>query len=201
MKRIQNNKRGFTLVEMMLALAIIVIIGWTTVALMIATRDSFMTTYNTNDSSDYAVLYANGVENTYLKHTQDRSATSITIDKDHSIMKDNGSAVFTPQQMKTRNVNTGNEVDKWQIRVYYSFDPTDGSQMVKYKVFVVDNYYSPDYKVMCIHEDSVWAPHMGYGKVSLTNTLAADPVDSFLRSKAEYGLSGWKDTLPCPAEC
>jgi prepilin-type N-terminal cleavage/methylation domain-containing protein len=195
MKRIQNNKRGFTLVEMMLALAIIVIIGWTTVALMIATRDSFMTTYNTNDSSDYAVLYANGVENTYLKHTQDRSATSITIDKDHSIMKDNGAAVFTPQQMKTRNVNTGNEVDKWQIRVYYSFDSTDGTQMVKYKVFVVDNYYSPDYKVMCIHEDSVWAPHMGYGKVSLANTLASDPVDTFLRSKAEYGLSGWKDTL------
>ena len=73
MRRIHSSKRGFTLVEMMLALAIITIIGWTTVALMIAIKDSFMTTYNTNDSSDYALLYSNGFENSYLAHTQNKS--------------------------------------------------------------------------------------------------------------------------------
>ncbi len=196
MKRIRSNKRGFTLVEMMLALAIIIVIGWTTVALMMATRDSFMTSYNTNDSSDYAVLYANGIENTYLSHTQFKTATEITIDKNNSILTDSGTPVFAPNQMKTKNVNTGSVVDKWEIRAYYYFDTTDaGQQIVKYKVFVVDNYYSPSYKVMCIHEDAVWAPHMGYGKVTLSNTLSSDPVDAFLRSKTEYNLSNWKDTL------
>ena len=195
MKRI-NNKRGFTLVEMMLALAIIVVIGWTTVALMMATRDSFMSSYNTNDSSDYAVLYANGIENTYLAHTQFKTDTTITIDPDHSILKDNGTQVFAPNQMSTKNVNTGSIVDKWEIRAYYYFDNSDaGMQIIKYRVFVVDNYYSPSYKVMCIHEDAIWAPHMGYGKVSISNTLSGDPVDEFLRSKPEYGLTNWKDTL------
>ena len=196
MKRIHNTKRGFTLVEMMLALAIIVVIGWTTVALMIATRDSFMTSYNTNDSSDYATLYSNGIENTYLAHTQYKTNSTITIDKNHSILKDNGVQVFAPNQMSTKNVNTGATVDKWEIRAYYFFDTAAaGQQLVKYKVFVVDNYYSPSYRVMCIQENAVWAPHMGYGKVTLSNTLSGDPVDQFLRSKTEYGLTNWKDTL------
>ena len=194
MKRLKNNKRGFTLVEMMLALAIIIVIGWTTVALMIATRDSFMTSYNANDSSDYATLYANGIENTYLAHTQYKTNTTITIDRNHSILKDNGTAVFAPNQMSTKSVNTGATVDKWEIRAYYFVDNNAaGQQIVKYRVFVVDNYYSPSYRVMCVHEDAVWAPHMGYGKVSLSNTLAGDPVDAFLRS--EYTLTNWCDTL------
>ena len=193
MKRL-HNKRGFTLVEMMLALAIIIIIGWTTVALMIATRDSFMSTYNTNDSSDYAVLYANGIENTYLAHTQYKTDTTISIDKNHSILKDNGSQVFAPNQMKTTNVNNGHIVDKWEIRAYFYSDTTDaGQQIVKYRVFVVDNYYSPSYRVMCVHEDAVWAPHMGYGKVSLSNTHSGENVDTFLRG--QYNLTNWCDTL------
>lgn len=195
MKRIHNNKRGFTLVEMMLALAIIVVIGWTTVALMMATKDSFMTTYNTNDSSDYAVLYADGFENAYLRHTQEPSDTVIYVDKNHSIMKDNGVAVFAPSQMQTKNVNNGNIVDKWEIRMYFKYDNTDGKQIVNYKIFVVDNYYSPTYRVMCIQEGAVWAPHMGYGKITLENKLSGDAVDTFIRSKTEYQMTNWYDTL------
>lgn len=198
MKRIYSSKRGFTLVEMMLALAIIVIIGWTTVALMFCIKDSFMTTYNTNDSSDYAVLYANGIENAYLRHTQNKTSTELSIDPVNSILKDNGTQVFAPMQMKTTNVNSGLEVDKWEIRAYYKIDKTDGASVVKYKVFVVDNYYSPTYKIMCIHEDSVWAPHMDYGKVTTKNTLtSADKVNKFLRDKTELGLATdeWQDTL------
>ena len=195
MKRIHNNKRGFTLVEMMLALAIIVVIGWTTVALMMATRDSFMTTYNTNDSSDYATLYANGIENTYLRHTQERTDTTITIDKNHSILKDNGTAVFTPGQMSTHRQSDGAQVDKWEVRAYYYYDNTDaGRQVIRVKIFVVDNYYSPTYKVMATQETSIWAPHMGYGKVSLSNSLSGDAVDVYLRSQP-YGLASWKDTI------
>lgn len=198
MKRIHSNKRGFTLVEMMLALAIIVIIGWTTVALMMATKDSFMTTYNTNDSADYAVMYANFIENTYLSHTQYRTETKLCINPTthHSLMEDNGVVVFNPRQMQTKNVNTGATVDKWEVRAYFYVDPTDASSVLKYKIFVVDNYYSPTYKVMCYQEYSVWAPHIAYGSVKVKNTYSSDPVDEFLRAQTEYGLtSAYGDTV------
>lgn len=197
MKRIRNNKRGFTLVEMMLALAIIVIIGWTTVALMMAIKDSFMTTYNTNDSSDYATLYSNGIENTYLRHTQEKTDTTITINPTHSILTDNGTAVFSPSQMTTKRQSDGVTVDKWEIRTFFYFDNTDeGRQVIRFKVFVVDNYYSPSYKIMAVQEGSIWAPHMGYGKVSLSNSHSGETVDAWIRSQSTSGLNAnWKDSI------
>ena len=54
---IRKNRRGFTLVEMMvLSLAIISIIFGLTTTLVVCVRNSFMSTYNLNDSSDYAVF-------------------------------------------------------------------------------------------------------------------------------------------------
>ncbi|MBR6959869.1 MAG: type II secretion system protein [Clostridiales bacterium] len=191
MKRIHSSKRGFTLVEMMLALAIIAIIGWTTVALMIATKDSFMTTYNNNDSADYAMLYANGFENSFLAHTQNHTAGTFGTRPADSVLEDKpGHAVFTPNYMKTTNVNSGNVVDKWIVRTYFYFDPKDASQTVKYKVYVIDNYYSPTWRVMSEYEGSVWAPHMGTGKIALVSGIT-DPegIDSWLRT--HYSLTGW----------
>lgn len=187
MKRIHNSKRGFTLVEMMLALAIITIIGWTTVALMIATKDSFMTTYNTNDSADYAVLYSNGFENSFLEHAQKGAGGKFGTRMDNSILEQNsGVPVFTPRQMKTTNVNSGKTVDKWIVRMFYHVDATDASQTVKYKIFVIDNYYSPTAKVVCTMEGSVWPPHMGLNKLVFTNYGAPDTIDNNLR--ADYSL-------------
>lgn len=57
MRRINKNRRGFTLVEMMLSLAIIAIIFGLTTALMISISESFTMTYNLNDASDYAMLW------------------------------------------------------------------------------------------------------------------------------------------------
>ena len=193
MRRIHSSKRGFTLVEMMLALAIITIIGWTTVALMIAIKDSFMTTYNTNDSSDYALLYSNGFENSYLAHTQNKSKGKFGCTTNSILEQDTGVPVFTPRQMKTTNVTTGAEVDKWVVRMYFYVDPTDASQTVKYKVFVLDNYYSPTWKVMCVHEDSVWAPHLGVGKLTFSDYPSADAADTYI--KAHYTLDGWHNFI------
>src|SRR5574344_2738497 len=69
---IRKNRRGFTLVEMVLSLAIISIIFGLTTTLVVCVRNSFMSTYNLNDSSDYAVLYGSGFENSILSHTQNR---------------------------------------------------------------------------------------------------------------------------------
>ena len=197
MRRLKHSsKRGFSLVEMMLALAIIIIIGWTTAALMIAIKDSFMTTYNTNDSTDYAVLYGNGIENTYLKHTQAHTSATIKVDE-NSLLRDGAAKVFEPYQMST-TLSDGSKVNKWAIRAYYNVTSTDKEkQIVQYRVYVVDNYYSPNYRVMSIYEGTIWAPHMGYNMVTLSNSLVDDDVDEFLRGKvAKYKLTDdWKDTL------
>ena len=200
MKQLRGNKRGFTLVEMMLALAIIVIIGWTTVALMVATKDSFMTTYNTNDSSDYAVLYCNGFENAFLRNTQDKSVKNevvFKINTSNQYLMENSSPVFTPKQMKTKSVNPPYAVvDKWTVRMYFHVDPESDGSLVNYRVYLIDNYYSPTPKIMCVHEDSVWAPHLPHGKLTLSNSLSGDTADSAIRGAyADLNDDGWKDTL------
>ena len=50
---------------------------------------------------------------------------------------------------------------------------------------------------MSIYEGTIWAPHMGYNMVTLSNSLVDDDVDEFLRGKvAKYKLTDdWKDTL------
>ena len=202
MKRIRNSKRGFTLVEMMLALAIITIIGWTTVALMIAIRDSFMTTYNVNDAADYALLYANGFENAFLAHTQKHNNGVFRIRETDSVLcsQNNSTPVFSPSQMKTTNRNTGAVVDKWLVRMYYKVSATDYAQVVQYKIIVLDNYYAPDLKVMNVYEGSVWAPHMGPGKVTCSNAdegLYESDGDKAHYYNKSHGLidATWKDTI------
>ena len=192
MKRIHNSKRGFTLVEMMLALAIITIIGWTTVALMIATKDSFMTTYNTNDSADYAVLYSNGFENSFLEHSQNGHAGKFGVRMTDSVLEQNtGVAVFEPRQMKTTNVNTGLEVDKWKVRMFFKIDANDASRLVQYKIIVVDNYYSPTPKVVCTMDGAVWPPHVPKEKLTLSNYGTPDKLDSDLRSTYSLDAKVW----------
>ena len=188
MKRIITNKRGFTLVEMMLALAVITIIGWTTVALMIATKDSFMTTYNTNDSADYAMLYSNGFENSFLEHTQNKRPGTFLTRKGDSVLEQNTNVpVFTPRQMKTTNRNDGTECDKWKVRIFFKKDESDVTQSIKYKIFVIDNYYSPVPKVTCNMEGTVWAPHLDLKKLTWANYGTDDQTDKDLR--LAYGLA------------
>lgn len=192
MRRIYRNKRGFTLVEMMLALAIIVIIGWTTVALMMATKDSFMTTYNTNDSADYAVLYSNGFENFFLKHTQEQESGKFFIRTSDSVLMQSDSApAFVPRQMKTGE--GASQRNKWTVRMYFKVDPSDASQTVHYKIFVLDNYYNPN-RVMSVYESSVWPPHLAQNKLTTSNYPSGDTVDTRLR--ADYSLgSEWKNII------
>lgn len=197
MTHIKRNKRGFSLVEMMLALAIITIIGWTTVALMIAIKNSFMTTYNTNDSADYAVLYANGFENAFLAHTQNNKDGEFFINPTGSIlMQESSVKVFSPGQMKTTNLATNTVVDKWNIRIFFKYSTTDASQLVKYRIYILDNYYSPN-RVMTMYEGSVWAPHMGMNRISYNDGAhSPDSIESQIRSSyPELDSDGWHNNI------
>ena len=171
MRRINRNKRGFTLVEMMLSLAIITIVFGLTTALMVSISDSFTMTYNLNDASDYAVLYGYGIENSVLAQVAKKESTTWQVttytpeggDAQNSVLMCNDEPVFLPHQMKTKEVNTGNTVDKWIIKMFFK---TDGA-MVKYVVLVYDNYCNPTKPLMYKYEGSFWIPHS-------TANIAAD---------------------------
>ena len=156
MRRIIKNKRGFTLVEMMLSLAIISIIFGLTTALMMSINNSFTMTYNLNDASDYAVLYGYGLENSVLAEVSKGNATEWVV-KD-SVLLFNDAPVFEPKQMKTKQNGTGPSVDKWEINMGYSIDPNNPS-VVNYVIYVYDNYYDPNKPLMCKYEGSFWLPH------------------------------------------
>lgn len=192
MRSTNKNRRGFTLVEMMLALAIITIVFGLTTALMVTLKDSFVMTYNLNDSSDYAVLYGFGIENSVLaKVAKKESATwkidtyedeSAGIKKNYVLMCDDDNYVFLPSQMQTTDSN-GNVVDKWIVETYYN---VDGS-MINYIVIIKDNYYNPTKPVTCKYEGSFWIPHSSVTLETSGDTYTMDPN---YKTELVYNASG-----------
>ena len=188
MRRTNKNRRGFTLVEMMLALAIVSIVFGLTTALMISIKDSFIMTYNLNDSSDYAVLYGYGIENSVLAKVSSKEKATWQIatyeDEDAGIsqncvlMCDDKNYVFLPSQMKTKD-SKGDVVDKWVVETYYK---VNGS-MVSYIVIVKDNYYNPTKPVLCKYEGSFWIPH---STAKLTTDGSPYDMDSSYKSVLKY---------------
>ena len=176
---------------MMLALAIIAIVFGLTTALMVSIKDSFVMTYNLNDSSDYAVLYGYGIENSVLAKVSKKESGTWKIDtytdsdsgesQNCVLMCDADNYVFLPSQMKTRDSN-GVLVDKWIVETYYK---VEGS-MIKYIVIIKDNYYNPTKPVMCKYEGSFWIPH---SSVTLTTEGDDYDMDSSYKSTLVYNAS------------
>jgi len=110
----RKNKKGFTLVELMLSIAIIVLIGGLFVSMLVAIKESYYKTYNANDSTDYAQLYAQAIENVILKDTQSNAASGSTfvyqIDQADSTFLSNGSPIFYLEQMSNVNGDL-----KWNV--------------------------------------------------------------------------------------
>ena len=193
MRRINKNKRGFTLIEMMLSLAIIAIIFGLTTALMVSISNSFTMTYNLNDASDYAMLYGYGIENSVLARVNQNKSSTWKIatctptggtEQKSVLMYGDGDDdyVFLPHQMKTTEKNTNNVVDKWIISMYFK---VDGS-LVKYVVLVQDNYCNPTKPVLCKYEGSFWIPH---SSVTLTTSGSTNSLAPGYYSELNYTAS------------
>ena len=110
------------------------------------------------------------------------------------LMQSDTKEVFTSRQMKTTNLTTKKVVDKWNIRVFFNVTDTDASQIVKYKVYVLDNYYSPN-KVMSVYEGSVWAPHMGMERVTVSNINDDDDINQSIKTSMGSDASKWYDCI------
>lgn len=123
MKRV--NKKGFTLIEMMLAIAVTLIISGLFVSLIVAVRSSFYRAYNDDDCADIAAMYAQALENQILLDIQNQTADLITIDT-NSVLKSN---VNTNLGFDSRisNFNNSDEAStKWDIRMICNYDSDTG---------------------------------------------------------------------------
>lgn len=167
MRRHNKNKFGFSLLEMVLAIAIIVLIGGVIAGICASISNSFVTTYNIDESADYAMLYARGFENSFLATTQLDASNgnswewTITNPKGLNgttplltVKKPDNSTepVFNPRFMTSDDASDDN---KWGISMFYMYDDTN--EVVYYRVFIKDNYQS---NFVSRYDGSFWVPRL-----------------------------------------
>lgn len=161
MKKHNKNRKGFTLVEMLLSLAIICLIGGVIAGLCVGIANSFITTYNVDDAADYAMLYAKGFENSFLSATQGTAASAGKVYQ-WKISKDGTSVPYlvcihdstSERVFEPRFLGTTNTSSKWDVHMFYYYDST--SENVYYRIFIKDNYSRTKYTYN--YDGSFWVP-------------------------------------------
>lgn len=159
MKKITGkNKLGFTLIEVMLAIAIILLISGLFVSLIIATHESYYTTYNYNDSTDYCQMYGKIIQDRILADRQDSSLVSGAA---RTYSMDATSCQFvsgvTPVVELPRVTNRDGTV-KWIFAISdVDFDST--TNMCNIEITVIDNYRNPG-TPLYTYSFGFWVPNM-----------------------------------------
>ena len=168
MKRVSKHKLGFSLVEMVLVLAIICLLGGIVGGLCLAMSNSFITTYNIDDSSDYAMLFARGFENSFLAKTQKAGASNVctwyvngstSISGYPTLRVQEGStstAVFEPQFL-----GGADGTYKWNMLMYYKWD--EASERVLYCLLLKDNKLGTDFTYF--YQGGFWVPRFTDRKI------------------------------------
>jgi prepilin-type N-terminal cleavage/methylation domain-containing protein len=162
MKKIYQNKKGFTLVELMLAIAIILLISGLFVDLVIATHESYYTTYNRNDASDYAQLYGKMIQDRILADRQDNAFASNT--KRTYLMNTTDSQFYSTANPSTPVVAMpgaflqNGTSPKWTFCISnVNYDTT--TCMCTVSITVIDNFHSPG-EVILTYDQTFWIPNM-----------------------------------------
>lgn len=158
------NKKGFTLLEMMLSIAIIVLVSGLFVSLILATKDSYYRTYNRNDSTDYAALYSQALENQILRDWQMMPTISegevcygITRDGTSALGREVGSSFTSPTPIFNLSQMTNKDGNiKWEIYIgNVSWDDTNNK--LTYTIYIVDNYLNPG-SLQSTYTSTIWLP-------------------------------------------
>lgn len=176
MKRLNKHKLGFSLLEMVLVLAIICLLGGVIGGICLAISNSFITTYNIDDSSDYALLFSRGFENSFLAKSQKSGASnslpaasntvtwyvngSTSISSYPTLRCVEGSsdtAVFEPQFL-----GGSDGVYKWDILMFYKWDAA--SERVLYRILMKDNKNGTNFTYF--YEGGFWVPRFTDRKVN-----------------------------------
>lgn len=156
----KNNKSGFTLLEVMLAIAIIMLVSGLFVSLIIATHESYYTTYNYNDSTDYCQMYGKIISDRVLADRQD---TGFTTGQHRTYWMNASTCQFEEVGSSTPivempRVHNNDGTLKWIFAVSdISFDSS--TNIVDFEITVIDNYHNPG-EVLYVYDFSCWIPNM-----------------------------------------
>jgi len=151
----KSNKQGFTLLEMLLAIAIALVISGVFLSLIVAIKTSYYRTYNDDDCADIAAMYAEALENTVLYDIQHGVRDVISIDPNTSILiNDNHTITFG--DIDNFNRASPSAADrKWDIRMICYLDENTGE--FRYQFYFIDLYVQPGY-LHYVYEGSFWIP-------------------------------------------
>ena len=150
MKRV--SKKGFTLLELMLAIAIALVISGLFISLIVAIRTSFYRAYNDDDCTDIAAMYARALENQILYDVQNGVTDTITIDSDGVLTSTANNFGFADRIV---NFNNSSSEQKWDIRMLAYYNEQTGEFI--YKFYFIDLYVNPGY-CHYVYEGSFWIP-------------------------------------------
>ena len=184
MKR--TNKHGFTLIEMLLAIAITLIISGLFISLIVAIRASYYRTYNDDDCADIAAMYAEALENQILLDIQNNEDDTISIGTDGILTNTNTNHPLEFDLIDNFNRSSTNQ--KWDIRMicYYNADTNE----FRYQFFFVDKYINPDY-LHYVYEGSFWIPY--YAPFNSHNMGSGDEYDGTGNYGWDYNIGGVSD--------
>lgn len=181
MKR--TNKKGFTLLEMLLAIAITMIIVGLFTTLLVAIRSSYYRAYNDDDCADIAQMYAQALENQVLYDCQNHVSDKIYMD-DSVLTSDTGDFGFEdiPNFNNSERVDSdGNPAPKWDIRMICNWNASTSE--FTYAFYFIDLYVQPGY-VHYVYEGSFWVPnYMPYVQHNVGVGDEFDPTSG--------GVYGW----------
>lgn len=187
MKR--TNKHGFTMIEMLLAIAITLIISGLFISLIVAIRSSYYRTYNDDDCADIAAMYAEALENQILLDIQNDEDDTISIGADGILTNTNTSHPIEFDLID--NFNRTSTEQKWDIRMicYYNADTNE----FRYQFFFVDKYVNPGY-LHYVYEGSFWIPY--YAPYNNHNLGSGDEYDVAGGGNYDwdYNVGGISDT-------
>ena len=217
MNRFRKHRKGFSLIEMVLAIAIVMIIGGVIIGLCASISNSFIATYTIDEAADYALLYAKGFENSFLKNTQVpegvgqknytwtwrvyKPGPSESAMPTLTVKYPNQSSyvdVFTPQYLS--NTNTAY---KWNVYMFYKFEGGDtGNKLVRYRIFITD-HANPSSDFIYSYSGSFWLPRydqrasfQGVGDTRTITLGGSQMSDTYmgLNSTQKNAVSGLLDS-------
>jgi prepilin-type N-terminal cleavage/methylation domain-containing protein len=151
----RSSKKGFTLIEMLLAIAITLIISGLFVSLIVAIRSSYYRTYNDVDCADIAAMYAEALENAVLSDIQNGVTTDKIYINDSGILTNDAGTITFDSIENFNRADGGESGRKWDIRMVCLFNSTTGE--FRYKFFFIDKYVNENY-LHYVYEGSFWIP-------------------------------------------
>lgn len=157
MKRVNKtkSKRGFTLIEVMLAIAILMITMESIFSLIISVYNSHREVSYINDATELLELNSLALERSILAFTGS-SVSSITYGCEDAVVTAGGSKLFNLDSVVGKNGSA-----KFSISVNFS---KLNNEELQYTIRVIDNEAGTQYGSIT---NTVWLPH-ATGKIEIT---------------------------------